>query len=103
MGSFEMKGLSLAAPSVALDHPKSTHDMVLKKSTEALQNINKEGWLENAVKDVYKTATKEGRGSEDNIDWRAKCKAMEFSAMIAKGEVERVRQRLLERLMDTLL
>lgn len=105
MGSFEMKGLSLSNPQAGAlqDHPESTHDMIVRKTFEALQNVTKEGWLEKSIQDVYKTAHKEFRGVEDGIDWRAKCKAMEFGSMIAKGEVERTRQRYLEKLMDAFL
>ena len=107
MGSFEMKGLSLAAAttsSTILANPESTHDLVIRKSREALQNLTKEGWLDQTVQEIYKSAAKDYRpGMDNNIDWKAKFKAMEFASMVAKGEVERTRQRLLEKLMDALI
>lgn len=111
MGTFEMKGLSLSAPittttstSQAHDpHPESTHDMVLRKTLEAMKNVTKEGWLESSLQEIYKSTIKEFHGVDDQVDWRAKCRAMEFASMVAKGEVERSRQRYLEQVMDALL
>ncbi|KAK4505359.1 hypothetical protein PRZ48_003322 [Zasmidium cellare] len=109
MGTFELKNLSLSThPSTSLptsDHQESTHDLVVRKTMEAMKNVSKEGWLEDALAQIYKSSVKEFHsvGVEENVDWKARCRAMEFASMVAKGEVERSRQRFLERVMDALL
>jgi hypothetical protein len=103
MGSFEMKGLSLAASSAAIDTTETTHDMMVRKSMEALHKLNKAGWVENSMQDIARSVARSSQGAEDNIDWKAKCKAMEFAAQVAKGEVERMKRTMLEKIMDAVL
>ncbi|KAF2165207.1 hypothetical protein M409DRAFT_24590 [Zasmidium cellare ATCC 36951] len=119
MGTFELKNLSLSSgplstststtfPSSSSDNPgESTHDLVVRKTLEAMKNITKQGWLEEALAEIYKSSVKDFHGGagmvEENVDWKARCRAMEFASMVAKGEVERSRQRFLEKVMDALL
>lgn len=99
-GAFEMKGLSLGK----LTDAQSLHDTILKRTHEALGNISKEGWLENSVQDVYNAATRTTRGMQDDgVDWKSKYEAMVFAGMLAKGEVERLQQRMIEKIIDVLL
>nr|OQO32423.1 hypothetical protein B0A51_00211 [Rachicladosporium sp. CCFEE 5018] len=43
-----------------------------------------------------------GRGADGEIDWRGRCRALEFGTMLAKGEMERYRERVLEGVLDLL-
>nr|OQO31255.1 hypothetical protein B0A51_01006 [Rachicladosporium sp. CCFEE 5018] len=43
-----------------------------------------------------------GRGADGEIDWRGRCRALEFGTMLAKGEMERYRERILEGVLDLL-
>lgn len=103
MGNFEMKGLSLAAPSAAMETTETTHDLMVRKSMEALHKLNKAGWVENSMQDIARSVARSSQGADDNIDWKAKCKAMEFASMVAKGEVERMKQRMVEKIVDAVL
>jgi hypothetical protein len=46
----------------------------------------------------------EGRGAEgsDGIDWKTRCRALEFGAMVAQGEMFRYKERLMEEILDVL-
>ncbi|KAK4630847.1 ARS-binding protein 2 [Fulvia fulva] len=109
MGTFEMKGLSIAGPPAP--EPETTHDMILRKGLEALRrmdskdlrNVETENWLEKNMLDVARSVVQGSTGNDDNVDWKAKYRAMEFGANVAKGEVKRVRQRMLEKVLDALL
>lgn len=101
MGSFEMKGLSMAGPEAAVLGVESMHDFVVRKSYEAIGNLEKEGWLQKSIGEVVRASrTVPDDGS---VDWKAKCMAMEFSSKIAKGEMERQRRRILEKMMDAVM
>lgn len=101
MGSFAMKGLSLASPSVATETTETTHDLMVRKGIEALHHLKKTGWVEGSMQDIARSVTRTSQ--DDNIDWKAKCKAMEFAAMVAKGEVERMKKTIVEKIMDAVL
>lgn len=104
MGSFEMKGLSLAEASNPGQTTETVHDMILRKSVEGILNVQKDGWLEKNMLEVARaTRTARGSGGEENVDWKARCKAMEFAAKIAQGEVQRAQQRMIEKIVDAVL
>lgn len=101
MGNFEMKGLSLSSASSVEGSAESTHDMMLRKSLEAMHNLKKTGWIENSIQDIARSVTRTEQ--DDNIDWKARCKALEFGTMVAKGEVLRMKRGMVERIMDAVL
>lgn len=103
MGSFEMKGLSLSASSTATESSETTHDLMLRKALEAMRKLNKTGWVENSMQEIARNVTRTPSYLDDNIDWKAKCKAMEFSTMVAKGEVERMKKSMVEKILDAVL
>lgn len=106
VGSFEMKGLSLATGPAAASHEvtgESTHDMMLRKGIEAIYKLDKRGWVEDSMREIAQSAAQQYRPSEDNIDWKARCKAMEFASNVARGEVQRARARMLEQVINAVL
>jgi hypothetical protein len=110
MGTFEMKGLSLAPQSssstgtaAAAPPAETMHDLIVRKSLEAMHKINQDGWIEDAMSEVAKSAVRNATAADTNIDWMARCRAMEFAAHIAKGEVTRLKQRTFEKLVDAVL
>ena len=44
-----------------------------------------------------------GAVGEDGIDWKSKYLALEFGSKMAKGEMVRIRERLVEMLLDVLI
>ena len=106
IGAFEMKGLALAPPNPALlpsETTETTHDLMLRKSIEAMYKLDKDGWVENSMREIAHSAASTRPIGEDHIDWRSKCKAMEFAANVAKGEVDRLKKRMLERIIEAVL
>ncbi|KAF7198000.1 ARS-binding protein 2 [Pseudocercospora fuligena] len=106
IGAFEMKGLRLAPPNAALlpsETTETTHDLMLRKSIEAMYKLDKDGWVENSMREIAHSAASTRPVGEDHIDWRSKCKAMEFAANVAKGEVDRLKKRMLERIIEAVL
>ncbi|EME47996.1 hypothetical protein DOTSEDRAFT_69811 [Dothistroma septosporum NZE10] len=112
MGTFEMKGLSLGTGTMY--EPEDTHDMVIRKANEAtrklkssdLRNVDTEDWLEKNMFDVARSVVQQESSSsrnEEYVEWKAKFRALEFSSKVAAGEVQRMRQRLLEKVIDALL
>lgn len=102
VGAFEMKGLSLAA--AVTDTIETTHDMMLRKSIEAIYKLDKQGWVDDSMREIARSAAK-GSSSfgEENIDWKARCKAMEFAANVARGEVERAKKRIYDKIIEAVL
>jgi hypothetical protein len=44
---------------------------------------------------------RDGEG-DDGIDWKSRCRALEFGAMVAQGEMFRYKERLMEEILDVL-
>ncbi|SMR45964.1 unnamed protein product [Zymoseptoria tritici ST99CH_1E4] len=108
MGNFEMKGLSLASlssSSTASEAPvtETTHDLVLRKGLEAMYKVNRDGWVEESMSEIARSAARNSNVGDDSVDWKARCKALEFAAHVAKGEVERLKKRTVEKLLDAVL
>lgn len=104
IGTFEMKGLSISAQTGDNESTTETmHDLMLRKSIEAIYRLDKNGWVENSMQEVAQSAARTSQAGDDKIDWKAKCKAMEFAANVAKGEVDRARKRWLEKILDAVL
>jgi hypothetical protein len=104
IGTFEMKGLSLGTTNVSEGATtETTHDLIMRKSIEAVYCLDKQGWVEESMGQVAQSAARTSRAGEDHVDWKAKCKAMEFAAHVARGEVERQRKRMFEKIMDAVL
>lgn len=116
-GSFSLRTLSLAPAEVARPERSKDpdiHDAVLRAVTEASRSIGRpppdeETFLQRARKNMDKVsgggqADGGGRGAEDEdgIDWKSRCKALEFGAMVAQGEMFRYKERLMEEILDVL-
>lgn len=96
-GDFELKGLTLGPSQPVYDQ----HDLVLEAVMNALKpvgNVGKDS-IRSALQDVGQTRVDE----DENVDWKAKCMAMEFGARVAMGEMTRMKNRLTERILDILL
>jgi hypothetical protein len=103
-GYFELKGLSLAPP-----HSKQIdfHDQLLDSWVESARKIGVDEDRINRGRQKYADSqmpqsVRPGM-SDDNVDWKAKYLALEFGARMAKGEFLRYRERLVERLIETLI
>jgi hypothetical protein len=108
-GSFELIGLSLAQPSAEAD---DDHDSILQTWVEAAKRVGMpEDWIQ-ARRQDFNNPNYGPRGPEwlagdaggaDRVDWKAKYQALEFGSRMAKGEFNRFRQRLIERLLDVVI
>ena len=102
-GSFDLKGLSLG-DRIPLE--PDSHDILLRKSLAAARQIGNvdDGSIDLSIRQAAGAQPGEGRGSAgDGIDWKAKYRAMEFGSAIAIGELGRLRNRTLEKVLDVLL
>ncbi|KAI7510075.1 hypothetical protein KC347_g4644 [Hortaea werneckii] len=105
-GSFELKGLSLGEPEPQLE---DTHDQMLRRTFALARDIgdNANGALKDALQNATEARvgpiTPGRRYDEDGIDWKAKCMAMEMGGRMAMGEYHKLRNRLIDQILDTLL
>jgi hypothetical protein len=108
-GSFELKGLSLAYAGV---EQEDTHDSILRTWTETSKQLGMpEDWIRARRKDFSDPHFGDsdlarnvgGPVDGDNIDWKAKYQALMFGTRMAKGEFDRFRQHLIERVLDLVI
>ncbi|RMZ08152.1 hypothetical protein D0862_04047 [Hortaea werneckii] len=105
-GSFELKGLSLVEPE---PHVEDTHDQMLRRTFALARDIGNsaDGALKNALQNATEARvgpiTPGRRYDEDGVDWKAKCMAMEMGGRMAMGEYHKLRNRLIDQILDTLL
>ncbi|KAI7667385.1 hypothetical protein KC318_g5900, partial [Hortaea werneckii] len=105
-GSFELKGLSLSEPE---PHLEDTHDQMLRRTFALARDIgdSADGTLKDALQHTTEARvgpiTPGRRYDEDGVDWKAKCMAMEIGGRMAVGEYHKLRNRLIDQILDTLL
>jgi hypothetical protein len=111
-GSFSLTSISLAPAEVARPERSTDpdiHDAVLRAVVETSRKISnppdEEVFRQRARKNMDRLAGQSGhRGGDedDGIDWKARCKALEFGTMVAQGEMFRYKERLMEEILDVL-
>ncbi|KAF2716796.1 hypothetical protein K431DRAFT_278181 [Polychaeton citri CBS 116435] len=103
-GQFDMKDIELGRHSQGV--LEDEHDAVLRYITEAADNVGaKNGrWAGEAVTDFARRHLQHAgdANDDDGIDWKARYKAMEFGTKIVRGELNRVKARILENVLDAL-
>ncbi|KAK3705803.1 hypothetical protein LTR37_013110 [Vermiconidia calcicola] len=105
-GTFELKGLSL-------DHPppddQDVHDSILDAWHDVASRV---GIAEDRIltgRQNFREEHNSSRGAmsnttaDDGVDWKSKYRVLEFGSRMAKGEFERFRQLLIERVLDTII
>ena len=111
-GSFSLTSISLAPAEVARPERSTNpdiHDAVLRAVVETSRKISnppdEEVFRQRAQKNMDRLNGQPGHrgGDEDDaIDWKARCKALEFGTMVAQGEMFRYKERLMEEILDVL-
>jgi hypothetical protein len=111
-GSFSLTSISLAPAEVARPERSTDpdiHDAVLRAVVETSRKISnppdEEVFRQRARRNMDKLAGQPGhRGGDedDGIDWKARCRALEFGTMVAQGEMFRYKERLMEEILDVL-
>ena len=92
-GLFELNGLSLSnAPQKSAE---DSHDALLREFAEMAKRLG----VEQPRIDKAQRIAAAG-AAEEGVDWKKKYMMMEFSARIAKGELDRVRDRMIEKVLD---
>lgn len=101
-GNFELKGLTLGEP---LMPEEDSHDTTFRKVLAAVEQIGNDGdnMLRGAMHEVVESRAGVSNSYDDGIDWKAKYMAMEFGGRIAFGAMKRIKNRLIEQLLDSLL
>ncbi|KAK3686714.1 hypothetical protein LTR37_019551 [Vermiconidia calcicola] len=105
-GTFELKGLSL-------DHPppddQDVHDTILDAWHDVARRVGiDEDRILTAMQN-FQDEHNSSRGAmintatDDGVDWKSKYRVLEFGSRMAKGEFERFRQLLIERVLDTII
>lgn len=122
-GNFSLTGLSVAPLDQRIQQQgdeSSIHDLILDKVIEASKQLRHppdEGVLaqrtrrnlehpDPGIRNAMGAGLSGGglgREDEGNIDWRARAMAMEFGSRVARGELERYKQRVLEEVLEVLL
>ena len=107
-GAFELKGLTLSdLPQEGEDE----HDLIIDTWVEAAKRVGVgEDWVRSKrqafVSDPNYTSSTHSIADavgNDGVDWKSKYRALEFGSRMAKGEFQRFRQRLLERILDLII
>jgi len=112
-GSFSLTSLALAPAEVARPERSTNpdiHDAVLRAVVETSRKISnppdEEVFRQRAQKNMDRLNGQPGhRGNDegdDGIDWKARCKALEFGTMVAQGEMFRYKERLMEEILNVL-
>lgn len=112
-GSFSLTSISLAPAEVARPERSTDpdiHDAVLRAVVETSRKISnppdEEVFQQRAQKNMDRLNGQPGhRGNnedDDGIDWKARCKALEFGTMVAQGEMFRYKERLMEEILNVL-
>lgn len=97
-GNFSLAGLRLAgaAPKVVED----SHDALLTHFAEAAKVLG----VDQPRIDRAMRATQVGaRGAGEEVDWKSRYMAMEFSSRVAKGELDRVKERIIEKILEAVM
>nr|POE53300.1 hypothetical protein CFP56_28522 [Quercus suber] len=103
-GSFELKNITLRS-SARADDEEDIHDQLLRKGIVAAAQLGSESG-DAAFKQGLRRAIDAARdepGALAGIDWRARALALEFSARLAKGEVERTKDRIVQAVLAAVL
>ncbi|KAK0855092.1 hypothetical protein LTS02_011220 [Friedmanniomyces endolithicus] len=102
-GSFELKGLTFSTLVPLLDD--DSHDAMLSKALFVAKQIGIPG--DQALKQSMLAAAgmkQYAAGVPDTqVEWKARCMAMELGGQMARGELKRVKNQLLERILDIIL
>ncbi len=101
-GNFELKDLTLHD---AVPKQSDIHDQVVETWYRTAQQIGMEPGKANELGKTMKGATLGGPGSvgDDGIDWKSKYRALEFGTKMARGEFDRFRERVIEKLLDAVV
>ncbi|KAK4580335.1 hypothetical protein LTR86_000538 [Recurvomyces mirabilis] len=100
-GTFELKGLTLPSPSELED----SHDFIARQAMIVAKAVGAENdhALKYALHHVTGLKQLVAEAGEDGIDWKARALAIEFGSRIAKGELDRVKNEIIGKLLDVLL
>jgi hypothetical protein len=100
LGSFAMNGLTLSGRTSSAEDVDS-HDLIVEKALVAARYLNKNGWLDNAMQDVARET--ERLPMDDNIDYKAKCRALEFACKLAKRVAEKERETMMQGVLGVMM
>ncbi|KAK0899752.1 hypothetical protein LTR02_009502 [Friedmanniomyces endolithicus] len=102
-GSFELKGLTFSTLVPLIDD--DSHDAMLSKALFVAKQIGIPG--DQALKQSMLAAAGMERYAagvpDTQVEWKARCMAMELGGQMARGELKRVKNQLLERILDVIL
>lgn len=96
-GNFSLTGLRLSnAPQKV---GEDSHDALLTQFAEAAKLLG----VDQPRIDKAMRVTEQGNRGGEEVDWKSRYLAMEFSARIAKGELDRVKERMIEKVLDAVM
>ncbi|TKA64165.1 hypothetical protein B0A55_10716 [Friedmanniomyces simplex] len=102
-GAFELKGLTFSTLPPLLDD--DSHDAMISKALFVAKQIGISG--DQALKQAMLAAAGMEQSPadvpDDQVEWKARCLAMEMGGQMARGELKRVKNELLERILDVIL
>lgn len=113
-GSFSLRTLTLAPAEIPRPERSTDpdiHDAVLRAVVETSRKISnppdEEIFRQRARKNMDRpfeqAGYRDGNGDDDDgINWKARCKALEFGTLVAQGEMMRYKERLMEEILNVL-
>ena len=105
-GAFTLSGLGLSSQSQK-SGGEDLHDRLLGQFAEAAKGMGADAARAERAREATARSAREGglggEGGGEEVDWKGKYLAMEFSARVAKGEMDRVRERMLEKVLDAVM
>ncbi|KAK5108801.1 hypothetical protein LTR62_007775 [Meristemomyces frigidus] len=102
-GTFELKGLTLAAASGPAE--EDAHDYTARQAIIVAKALGSESdsAIKQALQHMAGMKKMMADVGEDGIDWKSRALANEFGSMVARGELERVKSMIVQRVLDVLL
>lgn len=97
-GNFSLTGLRLS--NVQQKVGEDTHDALLTQFSEAAKML---GVDQPRIDKAMRATALGARAGGEEIDWKSRCMALEFSSRVAKGELDRVKERMIERVLDAVM
>jgi hypothetical protein len=105
-GQFGLTGITLGEPPPP---EENAHDAIIQRYLHASKHFASMGSEEDynvmrAMRGMGEPRPEFDRGaSDDGVDWKAKYMALEFSGRMAYGELGRIKNTLIEKVLDVLL
>ncbi|QIX02105.1 hypothetical protein AMS68_007622 [Peltaster fructicola] len=111
-GNFELTGISLATVASPTKRVDDIHDLIISRVLADAKEVGLSADVEYTATRAPRSYDKYGPqmnreagtiGNDDEIDWKARAKMLEFGASLAHGEFDRYRATMVQKVLDIFL